>query len=86
LLKNYTPKGWETGGYEVVGEPPAAPYPGAGFEHKLWAGTVVKLPIEEARALIGNTREWIEIVGETHERVPRVEKYPLAERTDEIPF
>jgi hypothetical protein len=59
LLKNYKPIGWyEVQGHFdaeeefVKGQPAPPPYPGVHFEHKLWAGTVVKLPAEEARSLV----------------------------------
>lgn len=37
----------------VEGEQRPAPYPGAGFSDKIWSGTVLRLPIDEAKALIG---------------------------------
>jgi hypothetical protein len=46
LLRNYRP----LAGYEVVSAVGAS-YPGVGFPHKLWAGTVVRLPEGEAKAL-----------------------------------
>jgi hypothetical protein len=33
----------------IKGEMAPPPYPGVGYPHKLWAGTVVKLPVEEAK-------------------------------------
>lgn len=61
LLKHHMPLNW----YEVVGhydgeenfvegEPAPPPYPGVAVDHKLWAGTVVKLGAEDARALVEN--------------------------------
>lgn len=35
----------------INGEAAPPPYPGVGFPNKLWAGTVVKLPLEEAKRL-----------------------------------
>ena len=61
LLKNARPAGW----YEVLGHidsdgyrgegPAPCPVPGVqGQEHKLWAGTIVRLPVEQAKAWIEN--------------------------------
>lgn len=36
---------------EGQGAPP--PFPGVGFDTKIWAETVVKLPMEEAKRLVG---------------------------------
>ncbi|MGD9725264.1 MAG: hypothetical protein AB7V39_02490 [Nitrospiraceae bacterium] len=36
----------------IEGEMHPAPYPGTGFPDKVWAGTHIKLPIEEAKDLI----------------------------------
>lgn len=36
----------------IKGEMKPATYPGVGFEGKIWAGTYLKLPIEEAKNLI----------------------------------
>jgi hypothetical protein len=33
----------------VEGEMHPAPYPGTGFPNKVWAGTTIKLPVEEAK-------------------------------------
>ena len=33
----------------VEGEMHPAPYPGTGFPNKIWAGTTVRLPLEEAK-------------------------------------
>ena len=46
LLRNYRP----AAGYEVVSAVGAS-YPGVGFSHKLWAGTIVRLPEAEGKAL-----------------------------------
>jgi hypothetical protein len=46
LLRNYRP----AAGYEVVSAVGAS-YPGVGFPHKLWAGTIVRLPEAEAKVL-----------------------------------
>lgn len=63
LLKNHHPAGW----YEVVGHedkegrrlagPMPPPMPGVEFPHKLWAGTVVKLAPDAAKALVDNMVE-----------------------------
>lgn len=37
----------------VEGEMAPPPYPGVGFDTKVWAETVLKLPIDEAKRLIG---------------------------------
>ena len=34
------------------GEMSPAPYPGVGFDGKVWAGTHVSLPVEEAKSII----------------------------------
>lgn len=36
----------------VEGEMKPAPHPGVGFKDKVWAGTHIKLPIDEAKALV----------------------------------
>jgi len=61
LLKNHRPLGW----YEIVGHedddgkrlegPAPPPMPGVDFDHKLWAGTIVKLSAEAAQKLVENT-------------------------------
>jgi hypothetical protein len=91
LLKNYRPKGKFT---VVKAAPP--PLPGVGSEHKLWSGTVVELPRDEAVDLINNTvatkekvldsngRPILDEEGEARTR-QRVTKFPLAERMDAIP-
>lgn len=91
LLKNYKPRGK----YEIVGEPSKPPYPGVGFEHKLWAGTTVMLPREEAVALLENqvktTEKVIDDSGKVIMRggIPMTQiitkKFPLAERADALP-
>lgn len=60
LLKHHRPIGW----YEVVGHEDddgqiipgtaPAPRPGVEFAHKLWAGTIVKLAPDAAKALVDN--------------------------------
>ena len=35
----------------VAGEMSPAPYPGVGYDGKIWAGTHISLPIDEAKAL-----------------------------------
>ena len=40
----------------VEGEKKPSPFPGAGFENKIWAGTRIMLPIDEARALCDGKR------------------------------
>jgi hypothetical protein len=37
----------------VEGEMAPPPFPGVGFETKIWAETVLKLPIDEAKRLVG---------------------------------
>mgnify|MGYP007071662261 CR=1 FL=1 len=36
----------------IDGEPSPAPIPGAGYPNKLWAGTHVRVPVDEAKRLI----------------------------------
>ena len=36
-----------------AGMVPMAPFPGVGFETKIWAETVLRLPTEEAKRLVG---------------------------------
>jgi hypothetical protein len=50
LLKNYRPQGKHT----IVGAAVECGFPGAGQSEKLWAGTVVELPLEEARDLLAD--------------------------------
>lgn len=37
----------------IEGEMAPPPFPGVGFDNKIWAETVLKLPIEEAKRLVG---------------------------------
>lgn len=37
----------------VEGETAPPPFPGVGFDHKIWADTVVRLPLDEAKRLVG---------------------------------
>jgi len=37
----------------IEGEVAPPPFPGVGFDTKVWADTVLKLPIEEAKKLVG---------------------------------
>ena len=37
----------------MEGEMAPPPFPGVGFDSKVWAETVVKLPVEEAKRLVG---------------------------------
>lgn len=39
----------------IEGEIAPPPFPGVGFETKVWADTVLKLPTEEARRLVGKS-------------------------------
>ena len=83
LIKNYRPRGE----HRVVEAAPA-PFPGVGSDHKLWAGTVVELPADEAKALIENvavsmTYSKDESGRPVREKVSR--KFPLAERADAYP-
>lgn len=76
LLKNHRPLGW----YEIVGHededgerkpgPMPSPQPGVEFPHKLWAGTIVKLEANAARALVENT-----IVERVIDRDPETREY-----------
>jgi len=84
LLKNYRPRGK----YEIVGKAPQPQYPGVGTEGKLWEGTIVKLPLDEARALLDNVAE--NMVYGTDQNGKRTRKtvhkrFPLAERADALP-
>lgn len=36
----------------VEGEGKPAPYPGVGFDGKIWAGTHIRLPLDEAKQLV----------------------------------
>mgnify|MGYP003499144082 CR=1 FL=1 len=36
----------------IEGEMHPAPYPGTGFPGKIWAGTTIRLPLEEARLAV----------------------------------
>jgi hypothetical protein len=36
----------------IEGEMHPAPYPGTGFPNKVWAGTHIKLPVEEAKMVV----------------------------------
>lgn len=36
----------------IKGEMNPAPYPGTGFANKVWAGTHIRLPLDEAKAII----------------------------------
>lgn len=55
LLKNYKP----AGEYNVIEAAPP-PFPGAHFEHKLWAGTLVELPRDEVRRMVDNVHRIVE--------------------------
>ena len=37
----------------IEGEIAPPPFPGVGFETKVWADTVLRLPVDEARGLVG---------------------------------
>lgn len=37
----------------IEGEMAPPPFPGVGFDTKVWAETVIKLPVEEAKRLVG---------------------------------
>lgn len=37
----------------IEGQTAPPPYPGVGFDTKVWAETVVKLPLDEAKRLVG---------------------------------
>lgn len=47
LRRSYVP----LGKYEIVAEVEHI-YPGVGFDRKLWPGTLVKLPLDEAKSLV----------------------------------
>ena len=84
LIKNYRP----CSDYKIV-EPVDAPFPGVGEENKLWAGTVVELPSDEARGLIENIA--VSMVSSKDEMGRTVRKkisrkFPLAERADAYPM
>lgn len=96
LLKNYSPVDGMP--VRVIGEPAPPPYYGVGFKNKLWAGTVIDLPFEEARRLIENAHVATEYVIDseghrvldpaTHAPLTRPVKrrVPLAERADDYTF
>lgn len=48
LVRNYRPGG----AFEIVGDAMGPATPGALVSNKLWAGTVVKLPVDEAKKLV----------------------------------
>jgi hypothetical protein len=101
LLKHYRP----SGAYEIVDEAPP-PLPGVAFAtkdkagketgRKIWADSVVKLPVEEARRLLDNYAESSEAAlgpdgkpnrnarGDVIRHLVR-RKFPLAERADPLP-
>lgn len=92
LLKNYRP----AGRYEIIGEMAPAPRPGLDFQHKIWAGTVVALPRDEAVRLVDNVaRAPQRVVDELGKPVTRPDgsyvmrvvetRFPLAERADAFP-
>jgi hypothetical protein len=37
----------------IEGEMHPAPYPGTGYPGKVWAGTTIRLPVEEAKSIVG---------------------------------
>ncbi len=101
LLKHYRPRGV----FEIVDAAPS-PLPGIGFTNKdkdgtvigvkLWADTVVKLPRDEAAALLGNEAVSMEAVLGSDGKAARnaagdiirhavKKKFPLAERADPLP-
>jgi len=84
LLKNYRPEGV----FEIV-ENQESFYPGVGQVHgtKLWAGTIVRLPIAEAKRLMSNSYEVADVMVDTPQgkvRKTRTVKSPNAERADEL--
>lgn len=77
LLKHFRPYGW----YRVIGhfngdeefvkdQPAPAPFPGVNFEHKLWTGTVVELPEEEAQKLVTHTDDLTVVERDPDTRLP----------------
>jgi hypothetical protein len=89
LLKNYMPEGKNIGvDYDVV-EAIAPPFPGVHQDHKLWAGTVVKLPRAEAVRLLENkVTETLTMKDERDRPMQKqvTRRMPLAERADDIPL
>lgn len=81
LLKHYKP----SSRYEVIGEPAPPPYQGVGQVGKLWEGTVVRLPRDEAMRLINNESTVLNFTRAPNGELLRQErkvKFPLAERAD----
>lgn len=95
LLKNYRPLNDKT--YKVIGDPVPPPFHGVGKADKLWEGTVVELPADEAIRLLENvvqTRETdvdadgnavVDGRGRPRTRVVAKRK-PLAERADDYSY
>ena len=102
LLKHYRPRGMN---FKIVKDVPA-PLPGVASDYKnkdgevvgrkLWAGTVVELPSDEARKLLFNVITTMEpLIGSDGKaqrdnngiimRRPVEAKFPLAERADPLP-
>lgn len=86
LLKHYQPRFWKEGRYNVISAA-LPPLPGVGFDGKLWAGTVVELPVEEAKGLLEHTITTLE-KRKVDDRIVKeniTRKFPLAERADALP-
>jgi hypothetical protein len=90
LLKNYMPAG---GGankkagihYEII-EAVESQFPGVYQEHKLWAGTIVKLPRAEAMGLIDHKVTELITTRDANDRLMSktiTRRMPLAERADD---
>lgn len=76
-----------SGPYEVI-EAVAAPYPGVGFDNKLWAGTKVLVPVDLAREMIENEYAFVETQKDQQGNPMKrnlTRKFPLAERADAYP-
>ena len=84
LLRHYRPNGRLS--EQNIHERADAPLPGLDQPQKLWAGSIVSLPFEEARRLIENkvtVREWSKdaLGNKVHTDITR--SMPLAERADD---
>jgi hypothetical protein len=51
LKKNAAGQMVEVEPAEFVEGPKPAPYPGAGFDNKIWAGTIIEVPEDEAKRM-----------------------------------
>ena len=82
LLKNYRPQGR----HNVIVHADA-PQPGVGSGEKLWAGTLVELPLDEAKRLMENKVQQVErhrnVNGDIEFKTIEWAQ-PVAERADEL--